>query len=215
MNQRRNKNKIQVLDNKRINLMSKLSFINNYNFYLAGGTALALHIKHRISYDFDFYTFQEFDNNNLNRDFKKVFNKKIELITLSKGTLLLKINEIELSFFEYPYKLIKSLVKYKNISLASIEDIAAMKAVAIAQRGRARDFFDIYHLIKIFSLDKLLKFSMKKYREYNEYIILKGLVYFEDAENDIKSKNFKIEKKEWDEIKRFIIKEVNYYVKKS
>jgi hypothetical protein len=56
-----------------------------------------------------------------------------------------------------------------------------MKALAIGQRGTKRDFFDIYYLIKIFGLRKIISWAKKNYPEYSEMVFLKGLVYFDDA----------------------------------
>ncbi len=52
---------LSALDKKRVNALKKMEFLNEYGFYLAGGTALALHIGRRTSLDFDFYTEKEFD----------------------------------------------------------------------------------------------------------------------------------------------------------
>ncbi len=91
------------------------------------------------------------------------------------------------------------------IFIASIEDIAAMKALAIAQRGKRRDFIDIYHLIKLFGLKKILSWAKEKYPTYQDLIFLKGLTYFEDAEKEERSTPT------WDQIKKEIIAEVKKY----
>ena len=68
-----------------------------------------------------------------------------------------------MSFFSYEYPLIKPLVKIEYIDLLSIEDIAAMKIIAVVQRGTKRDFIDIYYLLRRYGLDKLFKLTEKKY----------------------------------------------------
>ncbi|OGL39473.1 MAG: hypothetical protein A3C43_02855 [Candidatus Schekmanbacteria bacterium RIFCSPHIGHO2_02_FULL_38_11] len=57
----------------------------------------------------------------------------------------------------------EGFVNVQGVLLASIKDIAAMKMVAVSQRGNRRDCIDIYYLLNIFSLEEILKFTQKKY----------------------------------------------------
>jgi len=198
---------LSMLDKKRRDLLKKLSFLEKYGFYLAGGTALALHIGHRISLDFDFYTEREFDARKLREKFDKEF-KKVQETYIAEDTLGLEIDSIGMSFFKYPYPLIKPLQKVENIYLASLEDIAAMKIIAISQRGKRRDFIDIYFLIEIFGLKKIIDITIKKYPMFNIYVGLQGLVYFKDADDDIKKISL-LKNVDWEEVKSYILKEVN------
>ena len=200
---------LSVLDKKRNDLFNKLGFLKDYGFYLAGGTSLALQIGHRTSLDFDFYTKKEFEPQSLREEFDKRF-KKVREIHVAGGTLVLDIGGIELSFFKYPYKLVKPCAKLENVDLASLEDIAAMKIIAISQRGRRRDFIDIYFLIQIFGLKKIIELTTKKYSMFNNYVGLQGLSYFKDADGDLEVQRIKLLKKiSWERIKKHIIKEVN------
>lgn len=101
-----------------------------------------------------------------------------------------------------------------NIKLASSEDIAAMKVVAITQRGTAKDFFDLNALIQTFgmTLDYLISLVQKKYgvSEDYSYQIKRGLVYFDDAVKSLgdvtvirKGKQVRLDKREWNEIEKF------------
>ncbi|MEW6408467.1 MAG: nucleotidyl transferase AbiEii/AbiGii toxin family protein [Patescibacteria group bacterium] len=140
----------------------KLSFLTKEKLYLAGGTALALQLGHRKSIDFDFYSTTHFTKKTFLPLFKKnLKNKAIKILRDFDNTFEIIINKkIHLSCFYYPYKIF-SYVKCKGINLVSIEDIAAMKLVAISQRGRRRDFVDMYYLIKRFGLEKILKLTEK------------------------------------------------------
>jgi len=200
---------LSVLDKKRMNLLKKVGFLKNYGFYLAGGTALALQIGHRTSLDFVFYTQKKFDPTRIREVFDKRF-KLVRDIHVAEGTLILDVEGIELSFFNYPYKLIKPCLKLEEVILASMEDIAAMKILAISQRGRRRDFIDIYFLIHKYGLKKIMEFTKEKYSMFNIYVGFQGLTYFNDADEDLEKKRFRLFKKvNWDRIKNYIIKEVN------
>ena len=200
-----------VLNKKQVNLLKKLGFLKRYGFYLAGGTALALQIGHRTSVDFDFYTEKRFNSRKLREEFDKRF-KTVQEIYIAEDTLGLAVKGIGVSFFRYPYPLIKPRQKIEGILLASIEDISAMKILAISQRGRRRDFIDIYFLMKKFGLRQIIGFVEKKYPMFNIYVGLQGLAYFKDADEDPEKKRYKLFKKvRWPEVKKFIIKEVNKF----
>ncbi|MBU2564556.1 nucleotidyl transferase AbiEii/AbiGii toxin family protein [Patescibacteria group bacterium] len=208
--------KDEILNQNQKKIIKKMEFLKN-NFYLAGGTALALQLGHRTSKDFDFYSKKDFDSKKLYLDFKKEFSKDISEPIYSENTLEFKIGITDISFFKYPYNLIGPFDNYKLLLLANIKDIAAMKVEAIIGRGTKRDFIDIYFLIKKFSLKKILEFTKKKYPEtFNEYLCLRSLLYFKDAETKQNRSKIRILNSNinWQSIKNYIIKEVKDYVLK-
>jgi predicted nucleotidyltransferase component of viral defense system len=200
-----------ILSQKQIELLSKLQGILP-DCYMAGGTALALQLGHRTSLDFDFYTRDHFEIEKILANFQKSF-KKVKVERVVKDTLILEVEDVSLSIFYYPYNLIKPLVHYSGVNLASIEDIAAMKMVAISMRGKRRDFVDGYYLLKTFTLDEIIKLTLKKYPSYQSMVILKGLIYFKDAEKDDISRKIKIfdDNFSWDTVKNKILDEVEKY----
>lgn len=199
---------LEILDTKRQKLLNQLKFLKKEGFYLAGGTALALQIKHRLSIDFDFYNQRGFDSNNLLEKLQN-FIEQVTLIQASENTLLVKANGIEVSFFKYPYPLIKPSIVTENLNLASLEDIGAMKLIAIIQRGTYRDFVDLYFIIKKVGLAELLKLAERKYPPFNKYLALQSLTYFEDAEKEPKgTKGGLFKALKWSEIKNFITNQV-------
>jgi len=201
----------EVLDKKRKGLLPQLGFLKKYGFYMAGGTALALQLGHRTSLDFDFYTTRKFDSRKLREDLDQIF-KKIEEVYIAEDTLVLSIEDIGVSFLKYPYPLIRSYQKINNILIASPEDIAAMKILAISQRGRRRDFIDIYFLMQKFTVNQMMGFVKEKYPMFNIYLGLQGLTYFADADQDPEKGRYRLLKKvKWNEIKKFIIGEVNRF----
>jgi predicted nucleotidyltransferase component of viral defense system len=137
---------------EQLDVLKSLSEIQNLTdkFYLAGGTALALRIGHRKSFDLDFFTFNNFDSdffaNLIKLDFKGVVQ------SFSEDTVNGSIKKMGISFFKYPYKLIRETDRFYNIELASLADLTAMKLSAIIKQSTKRDFFDIYELFKICQL---------------------------------------------------------------
>ena len=204
---------LEILDSKRKEFLPRLGFLKDQGFYMAGGTALALQIGHRTSLDFDFYTDKKFDTRKLREQFDAEFQKSQE-IYVAQDSLEIDANGIKMSFFWYPYKLIRPALRIEKVLLASKEDIAAMKILAISQRGKRRDFVDIYFLIKEFGLEQIMKFAREKYPAFNIYVGLQGLVYFQDADNDSdKSQLVMLQKPDWKEIKKYLAKEANNFKK--
>ncbi|HOK57314.1 MAG TPA: nucleotidyl transferase AbiEii/AbiGii toxin family protein [bacterium] len=199
----------EILSKEQKEILKELKFTKKMNFYLADGTGLALYLGHRTSIDFDFYSQQQFKT-------LSVYFKNGEIVNDTEDTFEIIVKNTHLSFFYYPYKLIRKPVEMENILVASIEDISAMKIISIVQRGNYRDFIDIYFLMKIFGIKKLINWLKEKYLNYSTFLILKGLIYFEDADKTVKEDKERIrmiEKIEWKQVKKFIKKEVEKFVK--
>lgn len=175
--------------------------------YLAGGSALALHLGHRKSYDFDFYTrTKEFRAENFAAGLKKLGRFRTTLIE-PPHTLLGEFRGVKFSIFYYDYPLIKPSSSFKNVAVASIADIAAMKLSAITGRATKRDYVDLYILGRRFSLEKMFGWYQKKFGVLgnNLYTLIKALGYFEDAESDTMPKM--IHHASWDQAKKFLAAE--------
>lgn len=102
----------------------------------------------------------------------------------------------------------QDLIKSQYCNLASLEDIAAMKMIAVIQRGTKRDFIDLYFLIKKMGLEKIFGFAGEKYPGFNEYLALQSLTYFKDAEIENNDRNIVLfESFNWKDAKKFFISE--------
>lgn len=204
---------INYLPIKTRNLLEKLSaqsFIKK--FYLTDGTATALFLNHRRSDDLDFFSEKSFKINILIADLKKI--GKFQSFQSFKDNLVGEIDNIKISFFYLPYKLLNPPIKYKNLMIAQLVDLALMKILSISQRGAKRDFIDLYFLCqKIKPLDDFLKFFPKKFGkfDFNIYHIIKSLSYFEDAEKDKMPKMYT--DIDWEEIKKFFKQEKTKLIK--
>lgn len=110
--------------------------------YLAGGTALALHLGHRISVDLDFFTPEKFDENLVATELSQL--KTFKEDSRAWATVLGMVGETKFSIFYYKHKLIDDPILFNGIQLAGKKDIAAMKVQAVADRGLKRDFIDLF-----------------------------------------------------------------------
>src|SRR3990167_327627 len=184
-------------------------------FYLAGGTALALLLGHRISLDFDLFSQQ---NKLLEQDRQQLLfrlkNNNLLVRESSSGTLHVTLNGIFISLFFYPYPLISSTSRtWQKVSISGELDIAAMKFSAIQGRGSRKDFIDLYFLTKKFPLEVLLQAAEKKFKVQENFLIqtCKALVYFEDAEREPMPKM--LASISWNDVKEFFVRETKRVVK--
>lgn len=209
----------EILNKSQKKVFPKLSVLRALKAYLAGGTALALQIGHRTSIDFDFYTPKHFKSGALIKIIKKISPQlKIKIIRDTNDTFEAILNSrVRFSIFYYYYKLLKKTVSIENVAVVSLEDIAAMKLIAISQRGKRRDFIDFYYLLKIFNLPEIMKSTEKKYPDFDIYNGLRGLLYFKDADDDLEISRIKIfdKKLSWNKVKKEIEKKVKEFNKKA
>src|SRR3990167_8344527 len=184
------------------------------NFYLAGGSALALYYGHRFSVDLDWFS-PDFSNDGiLTAELSKLGKFKIEFDNEHSLKGLLK--EVSISFFRYPYKLIRPTTDVaENLRVASKEDIACMKLEAASRRGTKKDFIDLFFLLQEFSLAQILGFMKEKYKglEYNTTHLLRSLTYFDDAEGQ--EVQMIATDTNWSKIKEKITQMVKEYMKES
>ena len=164
---------IEILSDKQTPL---LPFVSQFkrSFYLVGGTAIALHIGHRKSIDFDLFSPSKLNKANIKQAVSSAkFNKR--LIGEDVDQIHFVLNDVKVTFFNYPY-IVPHLEKFKNIiTMPSLISLAAMKAFALGRRAKWKDYIDLYFILKYhFSLREITEetnkifdqlFSEKLFRE--------------------------------------------------
>ena len=197
-----------------LSLVKSLPLIlESYDFVLAGGTALALQIGHRLSVDLDFFAEESFSTEVLYQELvgagfdPAVFQEERDTLTVS-------INETKISFSKYPYYFLEKIRSWKKIPVAGVVDIAAMKLVAIAQRGAKRDFVDLYFIAQDIPFFRIAENAVLRYgkNRINPVHIGKSLVYFADAESDPEPQYVGKRRPTWAAIKEFFVKHVRQMV---
>lgn len=176
------------------------------NFYLSGGTALALHLGHRESEDLDFFIRNSFEPIFLQEKLAKLSH--LEDVEIAEGTLNLFFKGVKLQFLHYPYDLVEPPISWNGIYLSSVVDIACTKLITVLMRGSKKDFIDLYVILQQTSLEELFTKLAVKYKkvDYNMPSILKSLVYFENAENQPMPKmHIPLD---WESVKVFFIQKV-------
>ncbi len=161
------------------------SLASERGFYLAGGTAIAVHLGHRRSVDLDWFTSNMMgDPLDLARDLRRA-GIDLDVRGTELGTLHGVAENVSLSFLEYHYDALGSLQEWPEYGcqLAALEDLACMKLSAISARGAKRDFIDLYALGReTFTLSDMLAHYQRKFDIRDIGHLLASLTYFDDAE---------------------------------
>lgn len=189
---------------RAIKLVSKVPIVKNS--YLAGGTALALRLGHRISIDLDFFTLEELEENVLLADLEQLPEFKKDGVAWR--TVWGIIQNTKFSLFYYKYPLLEKTDAFMGIKIASLKDIAAMKIIAVGDRGTKRDFVDLYFLTKTYTINEMLEFYDMKFGDLDEkaYHLIRSLDYFADADVDTQLPKMLIDI-DWENIKKFFHQE--------
>lgn len=190
-------------------VLSQVKFVSQY--FLAGGTACALHLGHRLSFDLDFFSSKPVEPRIIVAGLKDL--GELEVYQNDEGTFNGKFKQVKLSFFVYPYRMLYSFLEYSGVKLADLKDIACMKLDAISRRGTKRDFIDLFFICKQFELSYLLKLFEKKFEKLNVPVwhVIKSLMYFEDAEkNDLPEM---LQPVDWEEVKQYFQAQVKQLAK--
>jgi hypothetical protein len=201
---------VRAITQQCLAILTKQKWLRN--FYLAGGTGLAILLGHRVSDDLDFFSQKEVNPKTLRSLLSPLGSLKIEME--KEGTLWATFDQTKVSFFHYEYPLIDNLQELEGISIAGLQDIACMKLDTISARGSRRDFIDLYFILKEgYSLADLFNWFHQKFSnvDYNRAHLLKSLNYFDDAESEkspIMIKNYS-----WEELKGFFRREVKQLIR--
>ncbi len=199
----------KVLDRQSWNTARKLvgaGLLESWT--LAGGTALALQFGHRYSNDLDFFRHESFDVARLVNSLTAI--GRVEIHSRSLDTLHVSLNGLRVSFLLAQAPLLFAATEYRGLALADPRDIAVMKLVAIGGRGSRKDFVDLYFLLRGgMSLEGMFTLLRRQCTaiDYNEYHLLKSLVYFDDAETE--PMPAMIREVSWDAVKTEILEAVS------
>lgn len=171
----------EIFNKSQLELLPYLSKFKR-SFYLVGGTAIALHIGHRRSIDFDLFSYSKL---------KKWKIKSTMMEVPFQQTLLFEdfdqihyyINDVKVTFFNYPFQ-----IEHKKIidefTMPSLLDLAAMKAFALGRRSKWKDYVDLYFIIKnYFSIDEISRKAEQVFPgQFSEKLFRQQLAFHKDID---------------------------------
>jgi len=172
----------EILTQGQLDLLSLIKKFSG-DFYLVGGTALALQYGHRRSIDFDLFTKKSFENQKILRSIRR--NHHIDRIYVDeKDQLTLIADTIKMTFFRYEYPVNHRERLDDIITMSSPLDIAAMKAFALGRRSKWKDYVDLYFILRHHSLNEIVEKARKYYPtgEFDEKLFRMQLAYYSDLD---------------------------------
>jgi len=198
---------LEVLKSKQKEIFNKLDKFPE--FYLVGGTALALQMGHRISDDFDMFGDKLLDRNFIAKIYRVFEGHNIRFSLRHSEQMNLTVGLVKFNFVKYSYPLIFKLEKINNVNVAPIKEIALMKSSTIGSKVSFKDYVDLYFILKNkkITIENIIEGCKKKYKtEFNDRLFLEELTYIQDIK-DVKIEFLK-KKVDKSEIERFFEKEI-------
>ena len=152
------------------------------DFFLVGGTALALQIGHRKSIDIDLFTQNELQIPEIEKYLKQHHSENFQILNTQNMIYQVMIDEIKVDFVNHPFELVEPVFNESQIRFLGKKDIAAMKLRAIENSGnRAKDFIDICFLLNEIPLIKMFDYYKIKYCTENIFNAKRSLGFFDDV----------------------------------
>jgi len=194
----------EILSQKQVELLKLISSFSK-QFYLVGGTAIALQIGHRQSIDFDLFSKESIKPNSI----KNLLVKKgyfYNIIYEEFEQLHVLIDSVKLTFFTYPFEIDARINFNHIINMPSLLSLAAMKAFAIGGRAKWKDYVDMYFLLRDhFNIKEIERMAEKIFENrFNAKLFRQQLVYFQDIDYSEKV-IYNSEAPDDEIIKRFLI----------
>jgi len=115
------------------------------SFYMVGGTAIALHLVHRRSIDFDLFTISQLNKTRIKSKLSKIPFSQVPIFE-DFDQLHLLINNVKITFFNYPWSVLHRVKVDSFITIPSLLSLAAMKAFALGRRAKWKDYIDLYFM---------------------------------------------------------------------
>lgn len=171
----------EILTKEQIALLLIVKTFNK-NFRLVGGTAIALHIGHRHSIDFDLFSYEPFKNADIRRKVKTI-SEINQIIVNHTGELTFLCGGVKFTFYHYHFDL-----EYKDnfeniIKIPDLLTLAAMKAHALAGRAKWKDYVDLFFILtRFYELVEITNKAKELFRgDFNEKLFRTQLGYFDDV----------------------------------
>ena len=172
----------EILTEKQRDL---LDWIAQYQreYYLVGGTAIALYLGHRQSVDFDMFKQGTINHKrNLERLSASGFAFQVTRRVAEQMNCLL--NDVKLTFFQYPFDIPAAKKEGVPFRLPALLDLAAMKAYALGRRSKWKDYVDLYFILtEHYTMEQICARATEIFGElFSEKMFRAQLSYFDDID---------------------------------
>ena len=172
----------EILSDRQTELLPLIGEFKR-EYYLVGGTAIALYLGHRRSIDFDLFKYTPLNRKkNLDRVQSSGFPTLVTWNVIDQMNLV--VNDVKVTFFQYPFQIIAKRVFENVVRLPELLDLAAMKAYALGRRSKWKDYVDLYFLLKEkFTIGEISHRAVEIYGDlFSDKLFRSQLSYFEDVD---------------------------------
>jgi len=194
-----------VLSKEQLELLPLIKLFAK-EYYLVGGTAIALHIGHRRSVDFDLFTNENLKRRSIKNIIEKSQYPVQDILYENHEQMHLIVNTVKMTFFKFQTKMNPQVDFEGIIKIPTLLDLAAMKAYALGGRAKWKDYVDLYFIIKdhagLKEISKRAKEIFKTF--FNEKLFREQLSYFKDIDDSEKLEYMGTDTKD-EAIKKFLI----------
>ena len=172
----------EILNDKQVQLLPLMAQFRR-EYYLVGGTAIALFIGHRRSIDFDLFKPSAINHKrNIDKISASSFGHVITRRVTEQMNLI--VNDVKLTFFQYPFPIEPTARFETYFRLPSLLQLAAMKAYALGRRSKWKDYVDLYFLLRDhFTIADVTSCATEAFGElFSEKMFRSQLCYFDDID---------------------------------
>ncbi len=183
-----------------------LPFVQTFSpeYYLVGGTAIALHLGHRRSIDFDLFTDHTFDPMVIRNKINK-FKHIDYTFTQGSGELTVLIEKVKFTFFHYPFVIERPTDINTIIHMPDLITLGAMKAFALGRRAKWKDYVDLFFIFQRHTFQEIVEKTNNIFKsEYNEKLFRTQLGYFDDIDYSEQIEYMEGFEKKDEDIKQFL-----------
>lgn len=202
----------QTLETPSFSVLQELMqhpLLKDTGFTLAGGTALALQLGHRMSTDLDLFTSVPFDSKHLSKALEETFGNRITITALNEIGFRGFIDDVKIDVLHFKYQNTHQPIVEDGLRIMPVEAIAAMKVHAVANRGLRRDFVDLAEILQKKPLETVLQSYYNQFKPspsaFNH--TMNALTYFNDAERTPQKIDIK-NGRNWEDTKKIVMASV-------
>ncbi|MDO8952765.1 MAG: nucleotidyl transferase AbiEii/AbiGii toxin family protein [Draconibacterium sp.] len=174
----------EILSVEQVKLLSIVKQFKR-EFYLVGGTAIALQIGHRRSIDFDLFKNKPIRPKTI---LSKISESGFSCTVTRRVTEQLNVNisDVKFTFYEYPFRIEAPVDFESNLRMPELLDLAAMKAYALGRRSKWKDYVDLYFLLRDhFSIDQISDRANQIFDQlFSPKLFRAQISYFDDINYD-------------------------------
>jgi hypothetical protein len=167
---------LEILSSEQLELLPILAQFKR-EYYLVGGTAIALHIGHRESIDFDLFKASTIRKKDI---YSKLKNLDYKISFADYNQVNMNAKGVKITFFSFPYKVPVTCELNKALKFPDLLTLAAMKAFALGRRAKWKDYVDLYFILKFhFTLKEVSQKANEIFKdEFIEKQFIAQLGYF-------------------------------------